>query len=714
MPLTDHWLPNPWTPGLDGLLFDVYRYTAGVELEFLPALEYLGSAEREGGDPGTCMLRYNLNRPAYDEDAPRAAEEALSKLALTSFDEIAGVGTLAQVVESGDRIAVTTTRPDGIEHWVFDGVALDFQLEWADGVEEVRILCVGIAHRLNSIPIQGQYQRHAGGTGPADDVLTDLVLRFNPDGLPNCFGDDAPAANGVDPPQEYPPFSDPLVSGELWTLERAARYLLYHHNPIEEFVENPSALALGGTLVAYEPVEGEVLDILDPATYTRRDLIARDAPMTGRGLLSALKDLIGAHGFALQILLIGEEVVPRSQINIFHTQTRPPVDLYLQPRGTVLDGTLTNVGSCQLGRDLREIATVIRVQGALERWECSLILKPAFPSAAADAADGDALKVYTEGHPDFDAHRNDYRTYVLAEAPGEDEGWYEPGESTLHPEATSLDSLFGAPAPTPQYVHRRRPAIGDLVSRGAAGEPLKAQLWISTDYTGPGPGLWDGTGTWQQCSGGWELLRDRCGIRLTVKNPNAWTVGKSEAAGVPYPNGVVKGVEDQALSGSTRFTLRLTCVLEADRVVSGLSPRRTTAPLTYDVERLVDRRDQYRYEAVAAGSQFNADPSVLVKRDDAPRAQADAESIRQALDCGLFEGSVTIPYYTRKYEIGDRIRSIDGRNLGLRTDGGDAATTPVLPVVVGIQWSNQGGQHTTLQLSDAATSRQTYRRRNRR
>ena len=52
-----------------------------------------------------------------------------------------------------------------------------------------------------------------------------------------------------------------------------------------------------------------------------------------------------------------------------------------------------------------------------------------------------------------------------------------------------------------------------------------------------------------------------------------WFVGElrsvaSRVGGVAYPAGVVKGVEDQANTGAKHFTLRLTCVVEGDRVLS--------------------------------------------------------------------------------------------------------------------------------------------------
>jgi hypothetical protein len=57
--------------------------------------------------------------------------------------------------------------------------------------------------------------------------------------------------------------------------------------------------------------------------------------------------------------------------------------------------------------------------------------------------------------------------------------------------------------------------------------------------------------------------------------------------------------------------------------------------------------------------------------------------------------------FTDAYQIGDRIRSILGRNLSLRTNAGAPTEEgEVYPAVVGLTWDFDGKQHTILRLSD--------------
>lgn len=232
-------------------------------------------------------------------------------------------------------------------------------------------------------------------------------------------------------------------------------------------------------------------------------------------------------------------------------------------------------------------------------------------------------------------------------------------------------------------------------------KPLKAQLSISTDYDGAKPGLWDGNGTWQPIGGGFELLKDRLGIWITVPNPNRWNIQASKVSGMPYPSGVVKGVEDQANSGAKHFTLRLTCVIEGDHVIAATADRRPSSPTSYTILRHVNARDRYAKHVVAANSEFNPDSDEIVVRDDTTDVLAEAISRRTTSEAGEVAGAVVIPRFTQAYRIGDRISSIQGRNLSLRTNAGAPTEEgEVYPAVVGLTWDFDGQQQTLLQLSD--------------
>ena len=104
---------------------------------------------------------------------------------------------------------------------------------------------------------------------------------------------------------------------------------------------------------------------------------------------------------------------------------------------------------------------------------------------------------------------------------------------------------------------------------------------------------------------------------------------------------------------------------------------------------------------IAARSEFNPDPDPVLARDDTPDALAEANARRNANEAGEVVGSVVIPRFTLAYRVGDRIRSIQGRDLSLRTNAGAPTEEgEVFPAVVGVTWDFDGNQRTILQLSD--------------
>ena len=70
-------------------------------------------------------------------------------------------------------------------------------------------------------------------------------------------------------------------------------------------------------------------------------------------------------------------------------------------------------------------------------------------------------------------------------------------------------------------------------------------------------------------------------------------------------------------------------------------------------------------------------------------------------ETGEVAGAVTIPRFSDAYRIGDKISSIQGRDLSLRTNAGAPTEEgEVFPSVVGLAWEFEGSQRTILYLSD--------------
>ena len=695
MPLSDPWVSDFAIP------LAVYR-DDGSTLTPLPNLRCTAIAARDGADPGRAAFRYEFD-PGVD-GAPTSIEEALST---------SSAGAL--IVEPGDRIVVKAMPPgDGATaECVFDGLALDFGLEVAADFEGADFGCAGIAFRCFDAPSAGALMRDCSAPSAGNDVQTDLPAHFNPQGQPNASpaGQDSGTSDGGGD-RKYPAFLDPLVVRtpdirRAWTLPMAARHLIFRGNPDQAFVANPDGSALDATLVSKSEMDGVAFDPADPSTYTTAPLPVADLPISGKDWPSTLQKMVGDVGFVIRFELSTDgSGLPVTTLRIADGQAGDLKHLYLASRGSGYDPTTVNLGSGGVRRDVGRVANQWTVRGDLERYEVSVVLAPGFPMAAADAASAAAIKAFDRASPTYiGANRNAYRLFVFDET---GEGHYGIGSTGKIGGAPSLDAVLGAG----NYQRRRRPGIGELISRDALGKPFSARLSISTNYAGAYPGPWNGTGTWQPVTTqAHRLLPDRLGVDLACSSPNSWEIGKSTEAGMPYPAGVAKVVEALCgAAGSTPFVLRLTAVIEADRRVKATASRRDASPIPWPIAREVDAEERYQKLVLAARSEFNNTASPVSKRDDTATCLAEASAIRAACEAGVLEGQFAVPYFTRYYKVGDRLASIEGRDLGLRTDGSTTDSEAIYPVVVGVRWDLDGGQSTTLELSDAGAERAKYDR----
>lgn len=666
----------------------VYRYRPGSAqpFELMPNVRVVEILRREGPYPGLARFRYVFDS-RNDANAPRSFQEALS------------VGAeLPGVVGNDERLVVMTFLPDGSREVLFDGFAQVPELNLGPDREAVTFLAFGVAIRAWDIPIAGALVRDADDPAAGEDVFTALPTHFNPAGRPNATPVGADAVD--DAGRAYPTFLDPLVvrSPEVrrhWTVAMAARYLCYGYNPDESYIKNPDGDRIDALLDSRVPRPD------DPDAYDSEPLLVADYPATGKPWPVALAEILGSHGFGMQFRLITRpDGHPETHLELFRRQDGSPgsyKELLLQPRGAQLDPSQSNLAEAQIARDLSGVANVIAVDGRLDRYEASFVLAPGFSINPADAANSAAIRAFDRNAGDRAAP---YRLYVFDET---GEGHWDFNTSSLLHNPTFLGALFkdDNAGNDPDYVFRRRPPIGELFSLDANRIPLRAKLAISVDYQGPQPGLWDGTGTWQTVEGGFELLRDRLGIWISVPNPNGWNIQGSPVAGAPFPSGVVKGVEDQALPGGRRFSLRLTCVIEADRGVEAVAGRRGSSPTQYEVLRRVDARDRYMRNIIAPTSEFNTTNQPVVTRDDSPDAMAEAQAIRLANEAGEVAGRAIIPRFTMAYGVGDKVRAIRGRDLSFRTNAGSPEDeAAVFPTIVGLSWTFDDAQRTVLQLSD--------------
>ena len=670
----------------------VFRYRGGgiAGAEYLANIRVLSIQYREGADAGVARFRYVFDS-ANPPTVPNSFQDALSV-----DSELPGL------VANDDRLLVLTFDPDGNPEVLFDGFAQVPELGLAADRESVTFLAFGVAIREWDTPIGGPMMRDADAPATVADSETDLVTQFNPRGVPNATPEGADAVDDLG--HSYPTFLDPLVVREPdlrrpWTLPMAIRYLCYRHNPVQAYVVNPPGDLIDRLL------DGRTTDLGGaPGQYRSEPLVVPDYPATGKPWPIAVRDLLGPNGLGM-VFRVGSDQGgnPTTSLDIFRRDDNSAStgkDLFLQPRGAALDPGLTNLAEAQLARDMSGVANAYAVESELIRYEASFILAPGFAISSNDAIGSTSLAVFDRNGAGFSrTNRDKYRLYVFDET---GEGHWDRSSSTIVRMVPSLDDLLGAENdPSGGYVKRRRVPIGELFTVDANRKPLRAQLSISTDYSGSKPGLWDGSGTWQPVGGGYELLKDRLGVWINAPNPNSWNIQASRVSGAPYPAGVVRGVEDQANPGAVHFTLRLTCVIEGDRVVKATAGRRPSSPTSYTIARRVDARDRYAKHVVAKRSEFNSSSGDVVVRDDSVEALAEAHARRSTSEAGEVAGVVVIPRFTQSYRIGDRIRSIQGRDLSLRTNAGAPTEEgEVFPAVVGLTWDFEGRQRTVLQLSD--------------
>jgi hypothetical protein len=674
----------------------VYRYQPGgvSQFQYLPNIRVLAIQYREGADAGVARFRY-----VFDASNPFAWP--------SSFQDALSVNsTLPGVVQNDERLAVVAFDPFGNPAVLFDGFAQVPELGLAPDREMVTFDAFGVAIREWDTPIAGALVRDADDPSTVSDVETDLVTHFNADGQPNATPEGADATDEYG--NTYATFLDPKVIRDpdlrrYWTLPMAIRYLCYRQNADETYVTNPDGSLLDSLLDSRVPDSVSILPD-DPTTYTSDPIIVPDYPASGKAWPIAVRDLIEPNGFGMAFRLATDASGnPSTTLDIFRKQDGSAStfkDLLLQPRGSILDPAQTNLAEAQIARDTSGVANACSVESGLVRYEASFILAPGFPISSGDAASSTSLSNFDLNSANFSTTNHDaYRLYVVDET---GEGHWNRSTGAMVMQATPLDDLFADPnEPDAATVKRRRVPIGQLFSVDPNQKPLKARLSISTNYQGTQPGLWDGTGTWQPVGGGYDLLKDRLGIWINAANPNSWNIQASRVSNAPYPAGVVKGIEAQALAGATPFVLRLTCVIEGDHTVAATADRRPSSPTTYTILRHVDARDRYAKHVIAAKSEFNTSAQPIVVRDDSTDALAEANARRAAGEAGEVAGSVTIPRFTQAYRIGDRIRSIQGRNLSLQTNAGAPTEEgEVFPAVVGLTWVFDGRQETVLQLSD--------------
>ena len=678
----------------------VFRYDSAQGYVLLPNVRCERIEYREGPQPPAAHFSYMLDDADAAIDYP-SQFELLWPLAASG----------PYVVRNDDRLVVLATAPSGGNRVLFDGFAQVPQVELSASSQRVSFLAVGVSIRCWDSPIGGRYERHADDPKNGKTVSIDRPTRFNPDGQPNCTPDGYDV-NQSTPAVSYPVFLDPKIDRQpdprtYWTLGKFVRYILSVQND-GSYVQNPDFTQLDALLQARAPLPGS--GFVDPDQsddYTSADVVIRDFDATNLAWPEALELQLGYAGFGMRFVT-GEDGGgnPWQTIEFYRKDAAgqgSPLDLRLPPRGSTLDPGQCNVAALNLVRDARAIVNAITVETQQRRVEISLVLAPGFsPQAGDETAASRVLFLRANLATASGDVRRKYRFYVADEA---GDGHYDLGSTSWLTTALDLSRIF----PNDQkgnltYVKRLRPGASTLLSRDSLGHPLKAQLALSRDYKGKAPAVWDGSGTWQSITGGWELLEDRLGIIVTVEDPESWPIGVYTGPSPQEPSQTLRGITSQANpSGpNAQFFLRLTTVIEDDLMLPAVVAPRPASPTVFTLRRRVDARDHFALETVAAGSLYNPGTQDVTIRDDTQLAIAHAEQLRAAHEFPPLAGSVTIPSLISAYRVGDRIAQVSGRDISLQTNLGSGQGEPATyPVIVALTWDFSGGrQATILELSE--------------
>lgn len=710
-----------------------YRYnpdgaTFAEKYKILPNLRCLGITVREGADPGSARFRYVFGDPLAPASDPQRFEQVFP---------LDAAGPL--VVHGDDRIVVRAFHEDGTSALLMDAFVQVPQADLGPETEAVSFAALGTPVREWDTPLPGAVLRDADAPLTVSDTQTDLPARFNPDGRPNASPVDTatpPAGDSGADPAKYPVFLGPFwptnkVNGQdvrTWTLAMAARYVIARgasddNGDPSKYVTYDDLSYLDDLLTAWSPVGGDGTGVLtdgDDTTFTVEDVEAPDLDVTGTAWPEALQRLVEPYGFAVRFALEETEAGegddfgdPKWTMKVYWKDGDTPArTLSLQTAGGALDPGRTNLQTLTLARDSAGIANRIAVDAAPVRVEVPLVLAPGFRVDPGDAGTADRFR---RGADDFTAAvRDEYRLYIFDEC-GEGHWSFASGGSwvttvgDLKPAFADLSDAPGRDHAKRYWALRRREPISTLVSVGDDGKPLQAALFVSFDYAGPQPGVWDGTGAWQELvTGEWRFTEDRLGVYLTANDVDAWAVG-DDGTLTQLSDGKVKNVTWTAAPTVPNPYPRymLLCCVDSDNDFDVTANRRAASTTSFTVTRRVDARERFRKTVVNKWSfygdlvnDFGVNDRTVT--DDEPEAQALADAQRRHSESAVFAGTATIPRLTLAYHVGDKVTDVDGRDVSLRSNlGAEHGESPVYPSVVAVNWNFDGGQSTELTLSDA-------------
>jgi hypothetical protein len=713
-----------------GVPVATFRYAPGVGYQPLSRVKVIEIAMREGANPSSAVFQYISSNLDPSVNAI-SFEHVLPLVRIKNPD----------VLDVDDRIVVAGLTPTGTLRFLFDGFMQvpETKFDPKSG-ETLSFSAQGVEYRCWDDVISGQIVRDAGDpTNPDKSVFTKLPVRFNPrvtalgpGQAPNMtqYGWESVTSDG----RNYAIFIDPLagkktvkVKGNdtpiavLWDLFNAVNHLMTVGTIGSTYIKIQDYKYLKKILSLNVPKEGQFYDPDDTSTFDVKPIFIPDTDVEDMPWPDAVEKLCEANGYGM-CFRVGESTSAKSGmtwpvtwLDIYKlndpARTRYK-DLYLQKYNDLIDPGASNLGSAQFAHDTSDIVNMVSVSTSPVRYEASFVLAPLFEPSAADTGSTDAKAQFNTKHPGYKNVRNKYRLFGFDEA---GEGHWTSTDGFINwtkaTDIASLDGLFGTGKDGYKlYAQRRRPPFNLLWTKDVLGEYLRAELYVSTDYKGACPSLWDGSGTWHKANGGFELCDDQLGIRITEQDPNAWNIDKMlKGAPNQLGAGLVRIMEWMAGTNTNQrkpFYLMLVCVIESDQNIDAEAFRRDVSPTKFVIRRTVDQRSRLRPGLIHPSSYHHpdrgkADAKAIDTGKEKDQAKDFATGKRESRQLGAWAGRGSIPRLTNAYIIGDRIRRVAGRDVSLQTNvDANGKEAPVYPRVIGITYKLSEKQETQLILTD--------------
>ena len=721
--------PVPGGIAVNALPIVVALYEPGGENPYtiLPNVRCLRIDYREGPEPPVARFQY------FMDDLLEAAMGWPAQ-----FERLWPIDAQGDyVVITDDRLVVLTEAPASSPDQdpqiivLFDGFAQVPQVEVGASQQSVTFVALSVAIRLWDSPITGRVQRDASTADKTDgsaDVPIQLPCRFNPSDasvgsqggyIGNCV---ATSDYTVDGDDSFPVFLDPVVleRGDnftsYWYVSDALAYLIQTEpSPQDEggddYVMYPTLSSLKDLLACQSPPDNGLLNSGDAQAT---DIQIRDFDASNKSVPEVFAELLRYCGFVMFFAIdtnnTSADGTPETHLKIVRKDalaTTAPKLLYLAADGSsTLDLTQNNTTSFHLARDCNELVNQWTVETALKQVEVSVLLAPGFEPSSGDKANPSPFFAANLTNASSDQRRM-YRWWIADECA--DGHWNMETSTWVTDKAIDWSPVFPPDKDkNATYVDRYRPGSNTLISKDSEGRPLKKVLQVLPGFSSGDPSIEtvDDTETWITIPGGYRLLDDRLGIEITAENPNEWHIGPGAKDIV-----TIRAIDWLAdPTAETDFVLRLTTVVDADVRIpdSDIQAKmRKASPTDFPRERVADGKDHFQYDMVSPGSIYYTSgggdgTNPLVIRDDTKAAKTHAEQLRSAHEFPTLAGSARLPIITDYYQIGDRIKIIQGRNATLQINvGADQGEAPSYPWVTAFAWDFQGDkQETVIQFSD--------------